>query len=74
MVPSLGLKKLIHHIKYDDKGGFIDFGGGESEGAKLRHNLAWIPEQILNLQEEINCFNKEIRLCLQDSGCSYGIS
>jgi len=48
-------------IKLDSDGNIIDFGGWESEKAKLRHNLSWTPEQILNWLEEVNSFNKRIR-------------
>ncbi len=54
-------KKIDSSIKYDIKGSIIDFGGWESEGAKLRHNLTWTPEQILNWLEEANRFNKATR-------------
>ncbi len=56
-----GAKKTDSSIKYDSEGNIIDFGGWESEEAKLRYNLTWTPEQILNWLEEANCFNKEIR-------------
>ncbi len=32
-------KKIDSSIKYDSEGNIIDFGGWESDGAKLRHNL-----------------------------------
>lgn len=48
-------------IKYDSDGNIIDFGGWESEEAKLRHNLTWTPEQILNWLEGVNSLNKKIR-------------
>ncbi|MBS1259697.1 MAG: hypothetical protein MAG551_02777 [Candidatus Scalindua arabica] len=54
-------KKTDSSIKYDSEGNIIDFGGWESEGAKLRHNLTWTPEQILNWLEEANRFNKATR-------------
>lgn len=54
-------EKIDSSIKYDDEGNIIDFGGWESEGAKLRHNLTWTPEQILNWLEDSNRFNKTIR-------------
>jgi len=54
-------KKADSSIKYDSEGNIIDFGGWESEGAKLRHNLTWTPEQILNWLEEANRFNKASR-------------
>ena len=54
-------KKTDSSIKYDSKGNIIDFGGWESEEAKLRHNLTWTPEQILNWLEEANRFNKATR-------------
>ncbi len=54
-------KKTDSSIKYDSEGNIIDFGGWESEGAKLRHNLTWTPEQILNWLEEANRFNKAAR-------------
>ena len=54
-------KKIDSSIKYDSEGNIIDFGGWESEGAKLRHNLTWTPEQILNWLEEANRFNKATR-------------
>jgi hypothetical protein len=54
-------KKNDSSIKYDSEGNIIDFGGWESEGAKLRHNLTWTPEQILNWLEEANRFNKATR-------------
>ncbi len=54
-------KKTDSSIKYDSKGNIIDFGGWESEEAKLRHNLTWTPEQILNWLEEANRFNKAAR-------------
>ncbi|GJQ59112.1 MAG: hypothetical protein D8M57_04830 [Candidatus Scalindua sp. AMX11] len=56
-----GTKKSDLSIKYDSKGNIIDFGGWESEEAKLRHNITWTPEQILQWLEEANCFNKKIR-------------
>ncbi|KKL67408.1 hypothetical protein LCGC14_2135280 [marine sediment metagenome] len=56
-----GSKKTDSSIKYDSEGNIIDFGGWESEGAKLRHNLTWTPEQILNWLEEANRFNKATR-------------
>ena len=56
-----GSEKTDSSIKYDDEGNIIDFGGWESEGAKLRHNLTWTPEQILNWLEEANRFNKAAR-------------
>ncbi|MBO1225692.1 MAG: hypothetical protein JYX80_14820 [Candidatus Scalindua sediminis] len=56
-------KKTDSSIKYDSKGNIIDFGGWESEEAKLRHNLTWTPEQILNWLEEANRFNKAAREC-----------
>ncbi len=55
-----GSKKTDSSIKYDSEGNIIDFGGWESEGAKLRHNLTWTPEQILNWLEAANRFNKAI--------------
>ncbi len=54
-------KKADSSIKYDSEGNIIDFGGWESEGAKLRNNLTWTPEQILNWLEEANRFNKATR-------------
>ena len=54
-------KKTDSSIKYDSEGNIIDFGGWESEEAKLRHNLTWTPEQILNWLEEANRFNKATR-------------
>ena len=54
-------KKTDSSIKYDSEGNIIDFGGWESDGAKLRHNLTWTPEQILNWLEEANRFNKATR-------------
>jgi len=54
-------KKSDSSIKYDSEGNIIDFGGWESEEAKLRHNLTWTPEQILNWLEEANRFNKATR-------------
>jgi len=56
-----GPEETDSSIKYDDEGNIIDFGGWESEGAKLRHYLKWTPEQILNWLEEANRFNKAIR-------------
>ncbi len=56
-----GAKKTDSSIKYDSAGNIIDFGGWESEEAKLRHNLTWTPEQILNWLEGANRFNKAIR-------------
>ena len=56
-----GSEETDSSIKYDDEGNIIDFGGWESEGAKLRRNLTWTPEQILNWLEETNRFNKVIR-------------
>jgi len=56
-----GSEETDSSIKYDDEGNIIDFGGWESEGAKLRRNLTWTPEQILNWLEEANRFNKVIR-------------
>ncbi len=56
-----GPEEADSFIKYDDEGNIIDFGGWESEGAKLSHNLTWTPEQILNWLEEANRFNKAIR-------------
>ncbi len=53
-------KKTDSSIKYDSEGNIIDFGGWESEEAKLRHNLTWTPEQILNWLEAANRFNKAI--------------
>ncbi len=55
-----GTKKTGPSIKYDRDGNVIDFGGWESDEAKLRHNLTWTPEQILNWLEEVNGFNKSI--------------
>ncbi len=54
-------KKTDSSIKYDSEGNIIDFGGWESEGAKLRQNLTWIPEQILNWLEEANRFYEATR-------------
>ncbi len=54
-------KKSDLAIKFDSKGNITDFGGWESEEAKLRHNITWTPEQILQWLEEANCFNKIIR-------------
>ncbi len=54
-------KKTDSSLKFDSEGNIIDFGGWESEGAKLRHNLTWTPEQILNWLEEANRFNKATR-------------
>ncbi len=54
-------KQTDSSIRYDSEGNIIDFGGWESEGAKLRHNLTWTPEQILNWLEEANRFNKATR-------------
>jgi hypothetical protein len=54
-------KKADSSIKYDSEGNIIDFGGWEFEEAKLRHNLTWTPEQILNWLEEANRFNKATR-------------
>ncbi len=54
-------KQTDSSIRYDSEGNIIDFGGWESEEAKLRHNLTWTPEQILNWLEEANRFNKAIR-------------
>ncbi len=48
-------------VKYDKDGNIINFGGWESENTKLKHNLSWTPEQILNWLEEVNSFNKNIR-------------
>jgi len=56
-----GSEETDSSIKYDDEGNIIDFGGWESEGAKLRRNLTWTPEQILDWLEEANRFNKVIR-------------
>ena len=56
-----GPKETDSSIIYDDEGNIIDFGGWESEKAKLRHHLTWAPEQILNWLEEANHFNKAIR-------------
>lgn len=38
-----------------------DFGGWESEEAKLRHNLTLTPEEILTWLEEVNHFNQGIK-------------
>lgn len=57
-----GTKKAESSIKYDREGNVIDFGGWESEEAKLRHNLTWTPEQVLNWLEDVNGFNKSIRI------------
>ncbi len=46
-------------IRYDSQGNIIDFGGWESEEAKLRQNLTWTPEQILDWLEGVNRFKKE---------------
>ncbi len=48
-------------FKCDNEGNIIDFGGWESEREKLKNNLTWTPEQILNWLEEANQFTKEIR-------------
>ncbi len=56
-----GSEEADSSIKYDDEGNIIDFGGWESEGAKLRHYLTWTPEQVLDWLEEANRFNKAIR-------------
>ncbi len=56
-----GSEETDSSIKYDDKGNIINFGGWESERAKLRNNLTWTPEQILNWLQEANRFNKAIR-------------
>ncbi len=53
--------KADSSIKYDNEGNIVDFGGWESEKAKLRQNLSWTPEQILNWLEEVNSFNNKIR-------------
>ncbi|MDR4497172.1 MAG: hypothetical protein MRK02_04495 [Candidatus Scalindua sp.] len=53
-----GRKKKDLSVKYDSQGNIIDFGGWESEEAKLRQNLTWTPEQILQWLEEINRFVK----------------
>lgn len=53
--------KTYSSIKCDSEGNVIDFGGWESEEAKLRHNLTWSPEQILDWLEGANRFINEIR-------------
>jgi hypothetical protein len=53
--------KTYSSIKCDSEGNIIDFGGWESEKAKLRHNLTWTPEQILDWLEGANRFKQEIR-------------
>ncbi len=53
--------KPYSSITCDSEGNVFDFGGWESEEAKLRHNLTWSPEQILDWLEGVNRFKKEIR-------------
>lgn len=54
------MDKSYSQIKYDNLGNIVDFGGWESEEAKLRNNLTWTPEQILQWLEEANGFSAEI--------------
>lgn len=56
-----GAKKTKSSVKCDSVGNVIDFGGWETEEAKLRHNLTLMPEQILDWLEDVNSHNKKIR-------------